>query len=457
MADNVVPDLIEHVERDGVAGLKLNFHYGQLEAWKSTARIVAVLAGSQGGKTAFGPIWMHREMQRKGPGDYIAATSSYDLFHLKMLPAMQEYFEGTLGIGRYWSGDRIIEIADPTTGQFLAKKGTDRMYQRIVLRSAQSKGGLESLTGLAAWLDEAGQDEFEYGSYEAVRRRLTLAEGRILITTTPYNLGWLKQQVVDKADGKYIHLINFPSTANPRFSAAEYEQLKSEMQDWRFAMFHEGKFSRPPGMIYKDFIDKYIWEVDENGKSGHKVESFKIPPSWPVFVGVDPGGVHLAKIWLARDPKSDIYYLFNESIEGDKSTREHATDAKLLAAQNRWDVKLWTIGQRSEGQVRKDWIEAGVKPVAQPPIHDVESGIDKVVQLFKDYRLFVFDNCAGTLDQLARYSRDVDALGNVSEKIKNKEQFHFLDGTRYDVVGAEHGRGPVKVKKQPKALEEYRG
>ena len=29
-------------------------------------------------------------------------------------------------------------------------------------------------------------------------RRLAISQGRILITTTPYDLGWLKQQVFDR-------------------------------------------------------------------------------------------------------------------------------------------------------------------------------------------------------------------------------------------------------------------
>ena len=117
-------------------------HYGQSKVWQSLARYVFMIAGTQGGKTSFGPWWLWRETQLRGQGDYIAATASYDLFKLKMLPEMRQVFEHTLGIGRYWSGDKVIELRDPTTGEFWADKADDEMWGRIILRSAAAEGGL---------------------------------------------------------------------------------------------------------------------------------------------------------------------------------------------------------------------------------------------------------------------------------------------------------------------------
>jgi len=85
---------------DGPSKVRLLLHKGQQQAWRSERRIVAVISGTQGGKTTFGPWWLWREITRSGPGDYIAATSTYDLFALKMLPALREVFEDVLGIVR---------------------------------------------------------------------------------------------------------------------------------------------------------------------------------------------------------------------------------------------------------------------------------------------------------------------------------------------------------------------
>jgi hypothetical protein len=74
-------------------------------------------------------------------------------------------------------------------------------------------------------------------------------------------------------------------------------------------------------------------------------------------------------------------------------------------------------------------------PVQEPPFADVEAGIDRAIGLFKTYRLYVFDTCAGVRDELGSYSREVDELGATTEKIKEKEKYHRLDALRYVVAG----------------------
>ena len=72
--------------------LTLDLHQGQTEAWDSERRFIFVIAGTQGGKTSFGPWWLYREIERCGAGDYLVVTSTYDLFKLKLLPEMQRVF-----------------------------------------------------------------------------------------------------------------------------------------------------------------------------------------------------------------------------------------------------------------------------------------------------------------------------------------------------------------------------
>ena len=173
----------------GKGGNPVPFHMAQNLVWDSERRIIAYISGSQGGKTSLAPWFLDREIRRHGSGDYLAVTSSFDLFRLKFLPSLLLVFEEILKIGRYWAGDKVLEIADPDTGKFLATKSTDAMWARIVLRSAQSLGGLESATAIGAVLDEVGQDEFTVEAYRAIRRRLVLNKGRLLLTSTLYNLG----------------------------------------------------------------------------------------------------------------------------------------------------------------------------------------------------------------------------------------------------------------------------
>lgn len=398
-----------------------------------------VYAGTQSGKTSWGPWWLWREIYGagagwpgRGAGDYLAVTASYDLFKLKMLPMLRETFEHLLRLGRYWSGDRIIELADPTTGQFSAKRADDPMWGRIILRSAESGGGLESSSALAAWLDECGQDSFTVETFEAVLRRLSLSRGRVLGTTTLYNVGWTKTEIYDRwlAGDPQYRVIQFPSYLNPAFSRAEFEERRSTMQAHRFTMMYEGGFARPVGLIYSGFTDELV------------IAPFALPAAWPRYVGIDFGGANTALVWIAHDLPRNRYIVYREALSGNKTTQAHAAEAQEHARSE--NVVRWWGGAKSETQQRLDWTAAGV-PVLEPPVADVESGIDRVAQLFATKRLVVFDTLRGIRDQLGSYRRKVDPTGTVTEEIEAKRTYHYLDALRYGVSGIAEGGQPFRT------------
>ena len=91
----------------------------------------------------------------------------------------------------------------------------------------------------------------------------------------------------------------------------------------------------------------------------------------------------------------------------------------------------WTGGARSETQ-RMDWGAAGV-PVMESPIISVEAGIDRVIDLLKTKRLFIFEDCTGVLDEMGTYARVLDDQGQPTDKIRDKDTFHRLDALRYNV------------------------
>ncbi len=404
--------------------LDIRPHLGQWRAWQSKKRFVWMLAGTQGGKTSFGPVWLHREIQRSGPGDYLAVTSTFPLLKLKMLPEFLKLFAHTLHLGTWHAADRVFAFHDGET--------------RVIFGSAINPESLESATAKAAWLDECGQDDFRLDSWEAIQRRLSLHQGRVLGGTTVYNLGWLKQVVFDQwRGGEADHdIIQFDSTVNPAFPKEEYERARRTLPAWKFRMFYQGQFDRPAGLIYSDFMDSYREE------GGHKVHAFDIPPEWPRYGGLDFGPVHTARLMVARDPEAKVYYLYSESLSGGKTTVEHAAEA--LAAVRGTNMGTWHGGAKSEEQQRMDWKAAGVW-INAPTVPDVESGIDRVIALFKNQRLYVFDTCTGLLDELGTYSRETDEMGNPTEKIKDKAKFHRLDALRYVVAGITSDPNPTTV------------
>jgi hypothetical protein len=435
-----------HLTADG--GLSLDFHPGQWDAWDCMLRFVFVLAGTQGGKTAFGPHWLHREIYHpeigRGAGDYLAVTATYDLFKLKMLPAIRELFEGIMGAGRYWSGDKVLELKDPTLrtkdnpkgGTFWAKRADDKMWGRIILRSAESGSGLESSTALAAWLDECGMPSFTAETWRAIRRRLTLARGRVLGTTTLYVLyNWLRTLYDEWRNGrKDVAFVQFASIINPSFPKEEYELALQENPEHVVNMQYRGAFDKPPGMIY----DKFNSELCV-------IPPFAVPDEWPSYGGMDYGGVNTAAVRIRQRPDSRDFYLTHEYLEGGRTAGQHAADLQA------WRCALWKGGAKSEGQWRDEFRAAGL-PVGEPDVADLWVGINRVYGVTKRNGLFVFDTCQGTLGQIGTYSRKINkATGEpIPDEIMNKEQYHYLDALRY-ILSSLAGPGQVEVLAQGKA------
>lgn len=388
--------------------LSVSLHAGQLQAWDSEKRFVFMICGTQSGKTTFLPLLLDREISQRGNGDYLAVTATYDLFKLKFLPEMKNHF-CEIFKWQYSASEKVIWRQDKP-----------RTFTRIILRSANAEGGLESATAKAAVLDECGQDDFKLQSWEAIQRRLSLSQGRVLAGTTPYNLGWLKTQIFDKwrAGNSDIQVIQFKSIMNPSFPVAEYERARRTLPAWKFEMFYNGEFSRPAGMIYEDFTQNHI------------VPAFAISAEWPRYLGVDFGAVHTAKIYITEDPASHIFYCYRAELHGNKTTAEQVASVKQYNENN---LLAWG-GAKSETQQRWDWGAAGLT-VGEPPISDVEGGINRVIALLKEKRLFIFDTCTGLIDEFGTYSRELDANGQSTEKIKNKNDYHHLDALRYVTSG----------------------
>jgi hypothetical protein len=392
---------------DGV--MHFNFHRHQTRAWESTKRFIAMLMGTQGGKTVLGAQWLFREIKERGPGDYLAISATFPLMRNKMLPELLGVFRETHHLGTYQRAEKVFLFHDGQT--------------RIILGSATNPEQIESATAKAAWLDEAGQNQFRRDTWDAVLRRLSINEGRILITTTLYGLGWLKTEVYDpwRQGDEDFDVIQGDSIDNPAFPEREYYRAQRVMPTWKFNLFYRGMFERPAGLIYDSFDEEF-----------DKIPRFELNPKWPRYTGHDFGPQNTAALWYAEDPATGIWYCYRAYKAGGLSAFEHAQKWKDLS-QNENIVRR-VGGARHEEGWRESFRAAGW-PIMAPDEFEVEVGINRVYGWHKSKKLLVFDDVGLYLDEKITYSRVLDDNHQPTDKIANKSSFHLMDAERYVLSG----------------------
>lgn len=406
------------VEDDGK--MYLDFHEGQIEAWDCKKRFIAIIAGTQGGKTSFGPHWLRREISLRGAGDYLVVTPTFVLLKLKAKPEFLKLFEDILQLGTYKKGEGIF---------YLSAEGEVRMFgkvqdtpTRIIFGHAMNPEGLESATAKAAWLDEAGQNAFKLGSWEAIQRRLSIYQGRALITTTPYNWGWLKTDIYDRwiqagMNHPDIQVVRFASNMNPMFPEEEFQRAKGSLPEWKFRMFYMAEFTRPAGMIYGDFRDEDV------------IEPFEIPDNWQRYMGVDFGGVNTAAVYFAFDDENQMLYAYREYHAGNMSIKKHT--GLMLSDETVYPQAIG--GAPSEDQWRDEFSAAGLY-IRRPEIYDVEVGIGRVIEAHRLRKYKIFNTCRGLIEQKKTYSRKVNASGQPIDEIQDKNTYHLVDAERYGMT-----------------------
>jgi len=384
------------------------------------ADVLAAIAGTGGGKTAMGMWYLADRMQLFPGHTWGVAEPTYQMLEKIILnspdPERPDLLKFLTVLGfapEYKAVPRIIKTK----------------YGDIYLGSADRPDTMQGAAVRGYWLDEAGMMTLE--AYQTAIQRVSFYEGQVLLTTTPYNRGWLKTEVWDKQDDDEVKCRRWRSIDNPKFPEGAYDRAKRRMSKHRHAMMYDASFERPEGMIYYPFDD-----------SKHVVEPFAIPAGWKRYVGMDFGAVNTVALWIAEAPKrkgerDPRRYVYREYLSGGRTTREHAEALLKLSKGER--IRRIVGGAPSEDQWRRDLREGGWYCM-RPPIKDVEGGIDRVVGLHKTDNYFVFRNCSHYLAQKQDYRRKLDNNGLPTEQILDKEKYHVMDAERYAVSYiTEHG------------------
>lgn len=376
----------------------IDFFEQQYNAFHFSTQFGAAIAGVQSGKTIMGCYWAAAKMgEMKGMNGLISAPTYKILQHstmdklFKEFPQLRKYYKEQKG---------VIEL--PTGG-------------KVFVRSADAPLGIEGMTVHWAWLDEAGM--MSRLIWTVIRSRVSFTGGQVLITTTPYNLGWLYQDFFipwKKGIDKDLTVTTWRSIDNPFFPKDYYEKERARLRTEEFARRYMGEFTKLEGLVFDLPQEQIIKPIEDLLRKAEFVGA-----------GVDWGFRNPAAIAVGA-LYDNAWYIIDEWKEAERTTAEIIQAAKNKVAELR--VRRFFPDPAEPDRIKE--MEDANLNVAETN-KDVKGGISNLQQLIKEKRLFVYNTCHNWLDEQQSYHYPEGQEGKPFKDEPEKVNDHLMDATRY--------------------------
>lgn len=378
----------------------INLHQKQWDAFNFIKRYCAVICGVQSGKTVLGAVWSNKKITDFPKGNGLISAPTYKILQQSTLDKFFNLFPEWYPF--YKKQENVIEL--PEGG-------------KVYIRSADEPLGIEGMTLDWAWLDEAGM--MSRLIWVFIRARTAIRKGQVLITTTPYNLGWLFTEFYkpfkEKKDEDLI-VFTWKSIENPYFDKEFYEKEKERLTTQEFARRYEGEFTKMEGLVYDLPSERIIPKKEINS-------------SEIILGGIDWGFNNPAALWIGK-LKDNIWYTVDEWYKTNKTTPEIIEACKELQRThgvNRWYADSSEPDRIEECKRAGLYILEGTK--------DLKGGISQISQLIRESKFFVFDNCHNFIDEINFYH--YPEIKNEDKNPKDeplKKNDHLMDAMRYAIT-----------------------
>ena len=379
----------------------IQFHPKQQKAFDFVSQFGTAVAGVQSGKTFLGSYWALKKIAENPDKAGIIVAPTYKILQQA---TMKKFFDIAPSYRQYYKEQK---------GEIVLPSGAT-----IFTRSADNPLGLEGITAHWIWLDEGGQCSLL--TWTVLRSRVSMTGGQILITTTPYNMGWLYQDFFipwrDKLD-KQLSFFTWRSIDNPYFRQEFYDAEKRRLPPEEFARRYEGEFRKMTGLVWELPQEAIIEPLQGLQKK-----------SEARIAGVD---------WGFRNPAAIIVcYLYDNvwHIVDEWKSAEKTTAETIQVLQNK--IKDHRITKVYPDPAEPDRIEECKR--ANIPIYDtdkdIEGGLSHIKQLIYEKRFLVFNTCKETLDEMSMYHYPEKQQENKEAKeLPEKFNDHLCDALRYAI------------------------
>ena len=297
----------------------------QLKAHQSKAKEICVVAGNRAGKTTFGAMEVAWHITKKYP-DWFPKERRFDR-PVKIRIATDRFFkidtviEPKLRV--YLPAGEIVKAKRSPQG-YLTKVSTRDGSFIEFLTMEQDPMAFEGQDLDLFW----GDEPVNRAKYIATQRGLLDRGGFTLLTFTPLVEPWMKEEIVDKADGKNIEVFTadvrdnkFDTHGNPILLEEDIVRWENRLTDEEKETRIHGRFFHLRGVVYKELsdvhlVDNFSYEKEFQG--------------YPVICVLDPHDRQPHWItWAAIDRINDVYIIYETIIHC--STQELA--ARILATE----------------------------------------------------------------------------------------------------------------------------
>jgi len=377
----------------------VKFFGPQYDCFNFKTQFGAAVAGVQSGKTFLGAYWAGKKITEfpKSSGAIIAPT-----YNILRAATLKKFFDVFPQLRSHFK-EQKGEIHLPTGGI-------------VYVRSADNPLGIEGITANWIWLDEGGMTS--QLTWTVLRSRVSMTRGQILITTTPYNMGWLYMDFFipwkEQAD-KNFSFFTWKSIENPYFSKEFYNAEKNRLRPEEFSRRYEGQFNKMVGLVYDLPETQIVEPLDVNTKTEARI------------IGVDWGFRNPAAIgvWYLKD---NAWYKVDEWKQSERTTAEIIQVLQNKLSEHK-ATKIYP--DPAEPDRIEECRRAGL-PVMETN-KDIKGGVSYIQQLIREKRFFIGNNCRETLDEISMYHYPEPQEGKVEKDLPEKFNDHLVDCDRYAI------------------------
>jgi len=294
---------------------------------------------------------------------------------------------------------------------------------KILFRSADQPDRLRGLDLHWFHFDECAIAKKE--ANDILMGRISQKEGCGFYTTTPKGYNWVYEELYKRWENgdNDIDVIQFKSIDNPYYPPKEIENLKNKYTTEFYMQELEAKFVLYSGLVYKDF-----------NRISHVIDAIPYNKIKRYVAGIDWGYTNPSCILVMGIDGEDNCYVVKEFYDSGKVI----DDLIEIAIQLKQEFNIIAFYcDPSEPSYIEQFRKVGLN--AKEGNNEIRPGINKITELIKTKKLFVFSNCINLIREFESYSYPEIKDEKQPQEIPLKLNDHSMDALRYVCMSERKG------------------